>query len=52
MRSPEQWQTIIHEQQSSGLTIIDYCRQHQLSMTSFYAVRKKFPSQTGQYDSH
>ena len=41
MRSPEQWQTIIHEQQSSGLTIIDYCRQHQLSMTSFYAVRKK-----------
>ncbi|TRX57184.1 IS66 family insertion sequence element accessory protein TnpA [Thalassomonas sp. M1454] len=41
MRTPEQWQTIIQEQQSSGLTIIDYCRQHQLSMTSFYAVRKK-----------
>lgn len=41
MRSKEQWQTIIQEQQSSGLTIIDYCRQQQLSMTSFYAVRKK-----------
>ena len=41
MRSPEQWKTIIQEQQSSGLTIIDYCRQQQLSMTNFYAVRKK-----------
>ena len=42
MRSQDQWQTIIEEQQASGLTIIDYCQQKQLSTTSFYAVRKKF----------
>ena len=41
MRSQEQWQSIIEAQQSSGLTIIDYCRQHKLSLTSFYAHRKK-----------
>jgi len=41
MRSQEQWQTIIEDQQTSGLAIIDYCQQHQLSTTSFYAVRKK-----------
>ena len=35
MRSQEQWQSIIKDQQSSGLTIIDYCRQHKLSLTSF-----------------
>jgi len=41
MRNQEQWQSIIEDQQSSGLTIIDYCRQHKLSLTSFYAHRKK-----------
>ena len=41
MRSQEQWQSIIKDQQSSSLTIIDYCRQHKLSLTSFYAHRKK-----------
>jgi hypothetical protein len=41
MRSKKQWQAIIEEQQASGLSIIDYCQQHQLSTTSFYAVRKK-----------
>jgi len=41
MRNQEQWQSIIEDQQSSGLTIIDYCRQHKLSLTSFYDHRKK-----------
>jgi hypothetical protein len=41
IRNQEQWQSIIEDQQSSGLTIIDYCRQHKLSQTSFYAHRKK-----------
>lgn len=41
-RSQEQWQTIIEDQQTSGLTIIDYCQQQQLTTSSFYAVRKKF----------
>jgi hypothetical protein len=41
MRSQEQWQTIIDDQQTSGLTIIDYCQQQKLSTSSFYAVKKK-----------
>ena len=40
-RSHEQWRTLITEQQASGLTIIDYCREHQLSTSSFYVFRKK-----------
>jgi len=41
-RSQDQWQTIIEDQENSGLAIIDYCRQHQISTTTFYACRKKF----------
>lgn len=41
MRSQEQWRTIIEAQQASGLTIVEYCQQNELSTTSFYAVRKK-----------
>ncbi|PKG86982.1 IS66 family insertion sequence hypothetical protein [Colwellia sp. 75C3] len=40
-RSHEQWRTILTEQQASGLTIIDYCREHQLATSSFYVFRKK-----------
>ena len=40
-RSQEQWQTIIDDQQTSGLTIIDYCQQQQLSTSSFYAVKRE-----------
>jgi len=40
-RSHEQWRTLITEQQASGLTIIDYCREHQLATSSFYVFRKK-----------
>ena len=40
-RSHEQWRTILNEQQASGLTVIDYCREHQLSTSSFYVFRKK-----------
>jgi len=48
-RSQEQWQTIIEDQQSSGLTIIDYCQQHQLTISSFYAVRKKLSLLSGNF---
>ncbi len=41
MRNQEQWQSIIKEQQASGLTIVEYYEQNQLSTTTFYAVRKK-----------
>lgn len=40
-RSQTQWQVIIKAQQSSGLTVLDYCQKHQLSTSSFYAVKKK-----------
>lgn len=40
-RSQAQWQTIIKDHKSSGLTVIEYCQQQQLSTSSFYAVKKK-----------
>jgi hypothetical protein len=40
-RNQEQWQTLIEDQQKSGLTITDYCHQNQLSTSSFYAARSK-----------
>ena len=48
-RSQEQWQIIIEDQQSSGLTILDYCQQQQLSTSSFYAVRKKISVSSGNF---
>jgi hypothetical protein len=47
--SQSQWQAIIETQQSRGLTIIDYCREHQLSTSSFYAVHKKIGSQANNF---
>ena len=40
-RSQEQWQTIIEDQQISGLTVIDFCQQKKLATSSFYAFRNK-----------
>lgn len=48
-RSQEQWQTIIDDQQTSGLTIIDYCQQQQLSTSSFYAIKKKLSLTPGNF---
>ena len=35
------WQVIIEQQEASGLTIVDYCREHQLSVYSFAARKRK-----------
>lgn len=48
-RNQEQWQVIIEKQQASGLTVIDYCREHQLSTSSFYSVRKKLVSTSSNF---
>jgi putative transposase len=48
-RSQEEWQTIIEDQKNSGLTIIDYCQQQQLTISSFYAVRKKLSLLPGNF---
>ena len=41
MRSQDQWQNIFKEQESSGSTIVGFCRQHQIPTATFYAYRKK-----------
>ncbi len=40
-RNETQWHTLIKNQQTSGLIISDYCQQHHLSTSSFYAFKKK-----------
>ena len=37
----QHWRVLIGEQQSSGLTIAEFCRQRDLSPASFYAWRHK-----------
>jgi hypothetical protein len=48
-RSLEQWRSIIEEQQASDLTITDYCQQHALSKSSFYAARGKLNESSGSF---
>lgn len=36
-RSHEDWAALIQQQPASGLTITAFCRQHKLSVSSFYA---------------
>lgn len=49
MRSLEQWRNIIEEQQASDLTITEFCQQHALSKTSFYAARSKLTAASGSF---
>ena len=41
-RSREQWLQLINEQAESELSVAAFCRQAQLSVSSFYQWRKKF----------
>ena len=49
MCNQKQWQTIVEEQQASGLTIVDYCQKNELSTTTFYAARKKLGLSTANF---
>ena len=40
-RSAEQWQAHIHAQAHSTLSVSEYCQDHQLPPSNFYAWRKK-----------
>lgn len=40
-RSPDQWRQILEDQQQSGLTISEFCRQHKISISGFFTQRKK-----------
>jgi len=48
-RSLEQWRNIIEEQQSSDLTITEYCQQNALSKTTFYAAKNKLKALYGNF---
>lgn len=45
-RTHEQWQQLIEEQPQSGLTIKDYCAQHNFTFSGFYQWRKKLRGET------
>jgi hypothetical protein len=49
IRSQDQWQTIFKDQVSSGSTIVDFCRQHQIPTATFYAYRKKLGVSQGPF---
>lgn len=38
--SHEDWVALIQQQPASGLTIKAFCRQHKLSVSSFYAHKQ------------
>lgn len=40
-RSPDQWRQIIEDQQQSGLSISEFCRQQKISVSGFFSQRKK-----------
>ena len=44
-RSPEQWQAIINNFSTSGLTLNEYCQQHSIALSGFYAWRKRLQQQ-------
>ncbi len=44
-RTREQWQLAINEQQTSGLSISQYCREHQIKPQTFYARRSALKKQ-------
>ena len=48
-RSLEQWRSIIEAQQSSDLTITEYCQQNALSKTTFYAAKNKLKALPGNF---
>jgi len=40
-RSRGQWALLIDQQADSGLSVTDFCKQHQLGIASFYAWRRR-----------
>jgi hypothetical protein len=35
----DEWRELISQQQSSGLSIVDFCKKHRLATSSFYKFR-------------
>ena len=40
-RSQQTWQTLINKQPNSGLSIRQFCEQHQITQSNFYYWRKR-----------
>lgn len=40
-RSSDEWRALILQQQDSGLSVADFCREHALATTSFYSSRAR-----------
>ncbi|MGC0118544.1 IS66 family insertion sequence element accessory protein TnpA [Pseudoalteromonas piscicida] len=45
-KTAEQWIQLIEQQELSGLSVSDFCTQHDLSIKSFYNRRSKIRKQT------
>ena len=50
-RSEQQWQALIEAQQTSGLTINQFCTEHNITLSNFYLRRKKYLEQSVSHDS-
>jgi hypothetical protein len=40
------WQNIFEQQQRSDLTLIQFCRDHKVNVSTFYAWRKRLSDET------
>ena len=45
-RTPEQWQAIINDYQTSGLSGVDFCRREGIHPKSFYRAKSVYISNT------
>jgi len=45
-RKKHEWTAVFEEQQRSGLSIIEFCKQHAISTTNFYKVRANIRGKT------
>ena len=45
-RSPQQWQQLIEAQQSSALSVNQFCAEHKITVSNFYLQRKKYQAQS------
>ena len=51
-RSPEQWLALIEQQQSSDLSISDFCQQQGIGSASFYKWKQRWLEQHHVTNSH
>lgn len=42
-RRPEQWQNLVDQQRSSGLSAVQFCKQEDIGYASFCHWRKRLP---------